>query len=159
MGATPFISDQGFNSCVLAAARLVSTDLHRLRAEVPCLRQMTRTPLLLLATLLVGGTPGDAAVVERVIDGDTLVLRGGTRIRLACMDAPERGQPGAAATTRRLRHLTAGGVQVEPLTTDRFGRTVAEVWTPAGVNVGKRLVEEGLARIHPRYRDQCAWSS
>ncbi|QEY31991.1 hypothetical protein EVJ50_06810 [Synechococcus sp. RSCCF101] len=104
---------------------------------------MTPHAQLLLAALLVGCGAGGAAQVERVIDGDTLMLRGGERIRLACMDTPERGQPSAAAATRRLQQLTTSGIQVEPLTTDRFGRTVGEVWTTAGVNVGSAWWRRG----------------
>ena len=54
--------------------------------------------------------------------------------------------------------LTLGQpVVIDRITTDRYGRTVAELHGPAG-NVGQILAREGLARIHPRYAHQCAWS-
>src|SRR5262245_39753543 len=38
-------------------------------------------------------TPGEQAVVERVVDGDTLVLAGGDRVRLIGVDTPETHHP------------------------------------------------------------------
>lgn len=43
-----------------------------------------------------------AATVTRVIDGDTVVLESGERVRLLGIDAPERGEAGAAAATAQL---------------------------------------------------------
>ena len=45
--------------------------------------------------------------VERVIDGDTLVVTGGQRVRLAGVDAPERGRCGADRATARTTALTS----------------------------------------------------
>ena len=56
--------------------------------------------LVLLAPLMVASSALAAPVeVRRVIDGDTVVLTTGERVRLACMDTPERGVMGAAAAT------------------------------------------------------------
>ncbi|MBI3092422.1 MAG: thermonuclease family protein [Candidatus Tectomicrobia bacterium] len=43
-----------------------------------------------------------AATATRVIDGDTVVLESGERVRLLGIDAPERGEAGAAAATAQL---------------------------------------------------------
>src|SRR5437899_1300226 len=37
--------------------------------------------------------PGTTSLVERVVDGDTLLLAGGTRIRLLGVDTPETKRP------------------------------------------------------------------
>lgn len=71
------------------------------------------------------------------VDGDTLRC-GETRIRLLGIDAPEiHGCPrwrictpgdGAAAKRSLIDALRLGPVRYQPITTDRFGRTVAVVW-------------------------------
>ncbi len=59
--------------------------------------------------------PTDTARVERVADGDTLVLRGGSRVRLVQVDAPELGQGECygAASKRVLGRLVQVGARVE----------------------------------------------
>ncbi|AII49517.1 hypothetical protein KR52_10235 [Synechococcus sp. KORDI-52] len=41
-------------------------------------------------------------------------------------------------------------------TTDRYGRTVAELEVD-GVNVNELMVHEGYADVDERYADQCEW--
>jgi len=109
--------------------------------------------LLVLVGVASGCLP--SARVERVIDGDTLVLEGGRRVRLLGIDAPERGRPGADAATARLRELVEGRrVRLEfaaPLagrTEDRYGRLLARVLV-GRADVGERLRREGHARPLP----------
>jgi endonuclease YncB( thermonuclease family) len=101
------------------------------------------------------------AEILRVIDGDTVEARViiwfgqevTTRIRLAGIDAPEA--KGACADERRLalaaqerlRQLVEGRpVRLAALSGDKyFGRVVAELHTPGGIEVGRRLMAEGLA--------------
>lgn len=119
-------------------------------------------PRLLLTTLVaaaLAGTLGSAAETVpgraiRVIDGDTVDLPSGERLRLLGIDTPElRGArcpaEHAAAVTARARLvalLGAGPVTVTRGDRDRYGRTLATLATPAG-DVGARLVAEGLALI------------
>lgn len=58
-----------------------------------------------------------AATVTRVIDGDTVVLESGERVRLLGIDAPERGETGAAAATAQLRAFVQEAEHHAP---DRF---------------------------------------
>ena len=81
-------------------------------------------------------------------------------VRLACIDAPElnqapHGQQARDALRRRLR--TSSSVNLSIKTTDRFGRTVAEVVSNASdpVNIGLALVESGQAFVYRRYLGQC----
>jgi micrococcal nuclease len=48
------------------------------------------------------------ATVTRVIDGDTIVVEGGERVRLLDIDTPERGQPCSTNATKRLGELIDG---------------------------------------------------
>lgn len=88
------------------------------------------------------------AVVERVIDGDTFETAAGTRIRLANVNTPETGEPGAQAATNFLRNLIGGRtVTVEPQGTDIFGRTLAIVWnTGASISVNQAIRNAGHSR-------------
>jgi micrococcal nuclease len=72
-----------------------------------------------------------------IVDGDTLRC-GDQRIRLLGIDAPEMGAcprwrictsgDGRAAKRSLVDALRFGPLRYEPVTRDRFGRTVAVVW-------------------------------
>lgn len=96
-----------------------------------------------------------ALVVIGVSDGDTLTVRDGDTkavIRLAEIDAPERTQPYSQVSRRNLEALCrhAKAVEVTPVDTDRYDRTVAQVRCD-GVQVSWRQVEDGLAWCFTRY--------
>jgi micrococcal nuclease len=99
-----------------------------------------------------GGLPPGTYGVERVIDGDTLLLRRHGRLRLQGIDCPEiahddeRGDMlGPAATTftqefiRDAQHRIRVEVDGEPA--DHYGRWLAFVWN------GNRLLNEELVRV------------
>jgi len=84
--------------------------------------------------------------VQRVIDGDTIVITGGDRVRLLGIDAPERGDPVFDQATGRLKELTAS----EPVNLevceerDIYGRILATVKI-GRININSVLLSEGLA--------------
>lgn len=95
-----------------------------------------------------------------VIDGDTLA-KGGERLRLAGMDAPElaqvcrtgQGQEWSCGrvSRRRLEGLSLGGdVVCEGDRRDRYGRLLVHC-RKAGRDLGALLVEEGLAVAYGSY--------
>jgi len=92
-------------------------------------------------------------VVTRVVDGDTLLLRGLGRVRLIGMDAPEtwlRHDCFGREATGALRRLTPPGSPVRTAgdvdPRDRYGRRLLYLWTPRGVFVNAELVRTGFAR-------------
>jgi micrococcal nuclease len=114
------------------------------------------------ATSSAPGVGRQEAVVVRLVDGDTVVLRGrgtGTlrgqdRVRLLLIDTPEVHTRqecfGPEAQQRAAELLPRGGtVTVEPdeRLRDRYDRALLHVWTPDGVNVGEALVREGYATV------------
>ncbi len=122
--------------------------------------------LLLTALLLVSGlvpsavrAQSSAATVVSIGDGDTIRVRQSGRlvtVRLACIDAPEMAQAPYGAQARRylqMRLPIGSAVRLVPQTTDRFGRTVAEVI--GGVNLNLALVEDGLAFAYRQYLAGC----
>jgi endonuclease YncB( thermonuclease family) len=113
-----------------------------------------------LAVALLGSAAARAEFFEgrvvRVFDGDTLELRVGAetrRIRLAGIDAPERGQPWAERARQALsRRVSGRDVRVNAVDVDRHGRLVGEVYAD-GVCVGCELVREGHVWVYRRYTD------
>jgi micrococcal nuclease len=94
--------------------------------------------------------PGAAlAEVDRVIDGDTLVIRveGGTiTVRLYGVNTPERGEACFGEATERLTELAGSHVQLLPdeRDADRFGRWLRYVYTTDAVLIDEALVAEGF---------------
>lgn len=93
-------------------------------------------------------TPASELTVTHVVDGDTVDVSTGERIRLIGIDTPERGECGYEEATERVEQLVAGaeitlaaGAQDD---TDRYGRLLRYVEAD-GVDVGQALIDEGLA--------------
>ena len=107
------------------------------------------------------GSPSQSAIVVSTGDGDTLRVRVGASavtVRIGCIDAPEKAQtPWGAQAAARLKQLLPPGqpVQLRKIDSDRYGRTVAEVFV-GGQSIGLRMVREGQALIYPQYIDGCS---
>ena len=116
-------------------------------------------PLLPNAAL---GQTSEEVVITSCYDGDTCTSSTGEKIRLACIDALElrgkRADPVPAKEARdHLGELVVGRkVTIRRITTDRYGRTVAELFVD-GSNVQQQLVASGHASIYWRYAYQCPW--
>jgi endonuclease YncB( thermonuclease family) len=111
-----------------------------------------------LAAALVASTAAAAPPVyrvDRVTDGDTIVLRNSQRVRLVQIDTPEvffgvecYGRKASATTKRLLPPGTPVLLQPEPATdrVDGYGRLLRYVIRARdGVNVNLRLVAQGAA--------------
>jgi endonuclease YncB( thermonuclease family) len=94
-------------------------------------------------------------LVSRIIDGDTLELANGETVRLAGIDAPERGTCGSLEATESLRRFALGeAVRLTPTDEDRdgYGRLLRYVDVD-GDDAGLRLIEDGLAVARYDSRD------
>lgn len=96
------------------------------------------------------------ARTKGVHDGDTITARRSDKtlvtLRLYGIDAPELKQ----AYGRHARQLLSSLVErqqllVEPVDTDRYGRSVALVRLPDGTLLNEVLVAEGLAWVYEEY--------
>ena len=109
--------------------------------------------------------PGWEAV-DHVADGDTIVLRGGSTVRLVQIDTPEVyfrpecfGEQASAETKEMLRPGTLVRLVQDPATssTDAYGRLLRYVIRRDGLNVNLKLVADGAAapyffdRVRGRY--------
>ncbi len=104
-----------------------------------------------------GSRPQSEALVRWVIDGDTLVLESSARVRLLGIDAPEMGKDGGPSEfmAAESREALIGLTRDQPLRLeydahryDRYGRVLAYVFTPEGLNINVDLVRRGLARVY-----------
>lgn len=113
--------------------------------------------LFLLLVLWLSAPTSAEELLGRVIsiaDGDTLTLlvdRQQTRVRLAQIDTPERGQPWARRARQALSEkVFRKDVRVEVVDVDRYGRTVGQVWL-GDRDINREMVAEGHAWAFRRY--------
>ena len=101
--------------------------------------------------------------IKNCYDGDTCTTESGEKIRLACIDAPEiRGKNAdplkAKASKEFINNLLSNKkVTIKRIDTDRYGRTVAEIFIE-GINIQKLMVKNGFAKNHRKYCFQCDWT-
>jgi micrococcal nuclease len=126
-----------------------------------------KTPAICFILLLLAGLawgcgrapehPPQKARVIQVIDGDTLVLEGGARVRLLGIDAPEMEREGRPAeflahkAKAFLTELTQGKeVRLEygQLRYDRYGRVLAHLFLADNTLVEGALLRQGLAHVY-----------
>ena len=103
----------------------------------------------------------EASTLLRVIDGDSVIARiqgKQTKIRLACIDAPEIGQ---APHGRIARNTLIGllpshsSIKVQPINYDQYGRLVANVFTLGGIDIGEELIRLGLVFVYQANESHC----
>ena len=101
-------------------------------------------------------------IIKSCYDGDTCTTTDGEKIRLACIDTPElkgkKANPVKAKEAKDFLNnlLAKKKVSINRITTDRYGRTVGELFKN-DINVQKLVVNKGLGRIYEKYAHQCNW--
>ncbi len=124
--------------------------------------------LLLVAVLSASMVFGDAStvsdipentekvLVSRVIDGDTVQLDDGRRVRLIGVDTPEtvhpqKGvEPYGKESSNFTRSMLEGRevyLEYDVQLTDKYGRTLAYVWLEDGTFFNELLLLEGYAQV------------
>lgn len=116
-----------------------------------------RAALLLIA---LWSLPASGSTILSVGDGDTIRIRDGLgklTVRLACIDAPEMSQDPYGARSRDfLKKMLPLGTKVtlHIQTIDRYGRSVAEVFTKKG-NINQLMIEQGHGFVYRQYLSNC----
>ena len=92
----------------------------------------------------------ESAVCTNVVDGDTIYLDNGEKVRFVGVNTPERGVEGYIASKNFVQKLCLGktvGLDIDDSKhNDRYGRTLAVVIVD-GKNLNEMLLKEGLAEI------------
>ena len=100
------------------------------------------------------GIPDEAKYVkvDRITDGDTIVLMDSTRVRLHGIDTPERDQPYGSEATAALESMVETSVYIVEVDTDRYGRTVGQLYhSKEGYDINASMVCAGHAWWYERY--------
>ncbi len=114
---------------------------------------------LAVLALLLAAPPAVAQLVERVVDGDTIVVRGVGRVRLIGVDTPETVDPRrpveffgreASAFTKRLLEGRRVRLEYDRERNDRFGRTLAYVYLRDGTFANAEIVRRGYGHAYTR---------
>jgi endonuclease YncB( thermonuclease family) len=114
---------------------------------------LTGLVALVAFAFLSRGNSSKNAVVARVIDGDTIELVGGQRVRLVQIDTPEKrvecyGDEASALTRRLIPAGTHVRIEQDPKLdqVDWYRRQLAYVWK-GDENVNVMLVRDGAAGV------------
>ena len=112
-----------------------------------------------------GLASGDFEYVKRVVDGDTLLLGTGERVRLIGVDTPETKRPNspveyfgkeATAFTRRMVEGKRVKLKFDPANAhikhrDRYGRTLAYVFLEDGTMLNAEIIRQGYGFAMTKY--------
>lgn len=107
-------------------------------------------------------TPPEAGyeLVVKVIDGDTLKLAGGERVRLIGVDTPETKHPRKAMQcfgeeayrfTRGMAEGKKVKLEYDWQPRDRYGRLLGYVYLPDGTFLNAEILKQGFAFAYTRY--------
>ncbi|HLJ19271.1 MAG TPA: thermonuclease family protein, partial [Stellaceae bacterium] len=110
-------------------------------------------------SLPAGLEPGGSAVVQAVIDGDSLTLADGRTVRMVGIQAPKlpKGRPNfvewpfAREAQAALSELVEGRtvtLSFGGTRQDRYGRVLAQLTRDDGLWVEGELIRRGLARVY-----------
>ncbi len=127
------------------------------------------TGAVLLGSMSLGAkaphlTPGETGIVASVVDGDTLFLESGLKVRLSALQAPKLplGRPNfekwpMADESKQALIDLAQGQKVKlfygGLKRDRYDRALAQVFLigqdgEAGAWLQERMIEKGMGRVY-----------
>jgi len=89
--------------------------------------------------------------VTYIVDGDTIEIETGKRVRLICMDAPERGEEGYQNAREYLEDLILNKkvkLEKDISEIDRYGRLLRYIYLKDGTFVNELIVKEGYAKVY-----------
>ena len=94
--------------------------------------------------------PGERFVVIRVIDGDTVELKGGDRLRLLGIDTPEKGERLYDEATELLGRLAMGKmarIEYGANRRDRYGRLLGFLYIDDTLFANRNILDSGLGNL------------
>ena len=115
-----------------------------------------------ITTLLLATFTASSPVVQvaRVIDGDTLLLSNGERVRLIGVDTPELHHPlkpvqyfarEASEFTREMAEGKRARLEYDWQNRDRYGRLLAYVYLEDGTFLNAEIIRQGYGFAYTKY--------
>lgn len=105
--------------------------------------------------------------VTKVLDGDTIIIETGERVRYQGIDAPEPNDAYGISATKYNEGLVSNKevrLEYDYEKFDKYGRNLAYVWVDQ-VLVNEKMVEEGFAEVYTipntrklKYIDRLNWA-
>lgn len=95
--------------------------------------------------------PGERFLIVRVIDGDTVELAGGDRLRLLGIDTPEKGESYYQEATDLLRRLAlhkSARIEYAGVRRDRYGRLLGFLYVEDSIFVNQHIIDSGLGYLY-----------
>ena len=86
----------------------------------------------------------ETVMIERVIDGDTIVLKDGRTLRLLNINSPEKKEKGNNPSSIFLSSFINKSIEAEFLNNDKYNRNLSRLYSPEYINL--ELVRLGLAK-------------
>jgi micrococcal nuclease len=114
----------------------------------------------LAPTPAVPRDPQQLTAVERVVDGDTLIIAGGQRVRLLGINTPELARDGRPAEpwADEARKFLQSAVEGRDISlgfdrehSDKYGRWLAYVYLQ-GTLINEEIIRAGWSRAETKYR-------
>lgn len=115
---------------------------------------------LLILTLHLSVSHAETFKVKRVIDGDTLLLTNGERVRLIGVDTPETKHPQkpvqrfgkeAYLFTRRMVEGKEVRLEYDWQRKDKYGRLLAYVYLLDGTFLNVEIIKQGYGFAYTKY--------
>ncbi|MCI0596252.1 MAG: thermonuclease family protein, partial [candidate division Zixibacteria bacterium] len=107
-------------------------------------------PSLVCVLLISASVPDKKGKVKKVLDGDTIVLESGEKVRYLCIDSPEEGEPFHDEAARVNDSLVFGKmvrVEFDRKVKDRYSRHLGYVWLDT-LLVNDFLLRRGLVSVY-----------
>ncbi|MDP2968258.1 MAG: thermonuclease family protein [Deltaproteobacteria bacterium] len=122
--------------------------------------QISLLLILIFASLPTFSNAEDPAMVKRVIDGDTLLLTNGERVRLIGVDTPETKHPQkpvqrfgkeAYLFTKRMVEGKEVRLEFDWQRRDKYGRLLAYVYLTDGAFLNAEIIKQGYGFAYTKY--------
>lgn len=124
-----------------------------------------RSPATLLFTFLalltcLSCANANRLICTRVVDGDTIILSNGEKVRLIGVDTPETVRPNypveyygkeASAFTKKMAEGKPVRLEYDWQQRDKYGRLLAYVYLMDGTFINAEIIQQGYGHAYTRF--------
>jgi micrococcal nuclease len=118
------------------------------------------SPTIVFLLLFTACTNSQILICARVIDGDTIVLSNGEKVRLIGVDTPETKHPQkpveyygkeATAFTKKMVGGKVVKLKYDVQDRDKYGRLLAYVYLVDGTFLNAEIIKQGYGHAYTRF--------